>query len=80
VKANFSSHEPLMSGARRSGTPRKIDGLGEEAYWIGDERMGALNVRHANRFLTISVGGGGDQETKIKKCGDVARIILARLR
>jgi hypothetical protein len=79
-KANFSSDKPLMSGARKSGTPRKIDGLGDEAYWIGDERMGALNVLHGNRSLTVSVGGGGDQETKIKKCGEVARMILGRLR
>jgi hypothetical protein len=59
--------------------PQKIDGIGEDAYWSGNRVGGALYVLTKNAFVRISVGGGDDQETKIKKSKLLAEKALGRL-
>ena len=63
----------------KSGPPRKIEGLGDDAYWMGDERMGALFVLKGSRYLRISVGGPGNQDEKIERCRKLAEKALTRL-
>ena len=75
----FSAETPLVKGSGKTGAARKIEGLGEDAYWVGNEALGALSVLHRNSYITISVGGAADAETKIERCSALARAVLSRL-
>jgi hypothetical protein len=59
--------------------PKKIDGVGDEAYWSGNRFGGALYVLKRNVILRISIGGPDDQETKIEKSKRLAEKALGRL-
>lgn len=65
--------------SEKSGPPRKMEGVGDDAFWTGDDRMGALYVLTGSRYLRISAGGPGDQAAKIKKCQALAEMVLKRL-
>lgn len=66
-------------GGKKKLAPKRIPDLGDEAFWTGSAAVGALHVLKGNKYITISVGGAGDQETKIKKSKDLAQIVLKRL-
>jgi hypothetical protein len=63
----------------KTGPAQMVEGIGEGAFWTGNERMGALYVLKGSRFLRISVGGAGDQAAKIEKCRTLAEAALTRL-
>ena len=71
--------EAARQKAKKSGPPQRIEGIGDEAFWAGDGRMGALYVLKGSRFLRISVGGPGDQEAKIEKSRTLAEAALKRM-
>jgi len=58
---------------------KKIQGIGEEAFWSGNRVGGALYVLHKNVIVRISVGGPDDQETKITKSKALAAKAIGRL-
>jgi hypothetical protein len=58
---------------------RPIDGLGEEAYWVGNPISGALYVLKGNSFLRISVGGVREESARMEKSKALARAALQRL-
>lgn len=58
--------------------PRVIDGLGEEAYWVGNPITGALYVLQGDSFLRISVGGIREESARIEKSKALARAALKR--
>jgi hypothetical protein len=60
--------------------PKKVDGVGDEAYWSGNRFGGALYVLKRNVILRVSVGGPDDEETKIAKSKALAEKALSRLR
>jgi hypothetical protein len=59
--------------------PKKVDGVGDEAYWSGNRFGGALYVLKGSVILRISIGGPDDQETKITKSKSLAEKALSRL-
>jgi hypothetical protein len=59
--------------------PKKITGVGDEAYWMGSRVGGALYVLKKNAFIRISVGGPGNEEEKINKSKALAQKALKRL-
>ena len=59
--------------------PRPIDGLGEEAYWVGNTISGALYVLEGKSFLRISVGGVREESARMEKSKALARAALQRL-
>ena len=59
--------------------PRPIDGLGEEAYWVGNRISGALYVLKGNSFLRISVGGVPEESARMEKSKALAHAALKRL-
>jgi hypothetical protein len=77
--------ERAQSGGRgeeegeESAPPKKITGVGEEAYWTGSRVGGALYVLKKNAFIRISVGGPGNEEEKINKSKALAQKALKRL-
>lgn len=58
---------------------RRITGVGDEAFWTGSRVGGALYVLKGSTYLRISVGGAGDQQSKINKSKALARLALKRL-
>jgi hypothetical protein len=59
--------------------PRRIDGLGEEAYWVGNGITGALYVLQRDVFLRISIGGVHEESARIEKAKALARDVMKRL-
>ncbi len=58
---------------------QKIVGVGDEAFWQGNRVGGALYVLKHDSYIRVSVGGKGDQKTKIEKSTALARLALKRL-
>lgn len=73
------ARERLDRGEEESKPPLRITGIGDEAYWIGDQVGGALYVLKGSNYLRISVGGAGDRTAKIKKSTALAQKALERL-
>lgn len=65
--------------SEKSGPPKMVEGTGEQAFWTGNERMGALFVLKGSRYLRISVGGPGDAAAKIEKSRALAEAAMKRL-
>ena len=59
--------------------PRRLAGLGDEAFWVGDPVTGALYVLRGEVFLRVSVGGSANQSQKIKRARTLAIYALKRL-
>ena len=59
--------------------PRKITGIGEEAFWMASPAVGILYVLKGPNYIRISVGGAGDQQTRLKKSKALARKVIDRL-
>jgi hypothetical protein len=66
-------------GEEKSAPPKKIDGVGDEAFWIGNRVGGTLYSLKGNAFIRISVGGAGDEASKIDKSKKLAQMVLKRL-
>jgi hypothetical protein len=81
-----SFRRPLVGDAvtprartRQKNLPQPILGLGEEAFWTGDARAGALYVRSGPFAFRISVGGVTEEAERIRRSTALARAALARL-
>ena len=61
--------------------PRKITGIGDEAYWAATAIGGTFYVLKKDKhvFLRISVGGPDPIETKLEKSEKIAESALKRL-
>jgi len=59
--------------------PKKIAGLGDDAYWVSNRFGGVLYVLKGNAFISIGLGGTDDEETKLKKSKALAKKALQRL-
>ena len=73
----------LQAGAAsppaRPGSPEKVPNLGDEAYWRGQKRGGALYVLKGNAYFRISLTDTRDKEAAIQKCSALAEMALKRL-
>ncbi len=65
--------KPESEGEEGAREPRRIAGLGDDAYWVGTPIAGALYVLQGDNFVRISVGGVGDESTRIEKSKALAR-------
>jgi len=59
--------------------PKKIVGLGAEAYWVANRFGGILYVLKGDAFISIGIGGTDDEETKLNKSKVLAQKALERL-
>jgi hypothetical protein len=64
---------------KRSERPRAVEGVGEGAFWVGNDRLGALYVLGKQRLVYVSLGGPGGVGEKIEKSKRLALKALARL-
>jgi len=58
---------------------QKVEGVGDEAFWTGNRVGGALYVLKHDAYIRVSIGGAGDQKTKIEKSKALARLALKRI-
>jgi hypothetical protein len=63
----------------KSAPPKKITGIGEEAFWVGSRVAGALYVLKGHSYVRVSVGGPGDEKSKIGKSKMLAKKVINRL-
>jgi hypothetical protein len=66
-------------GEEKGAPPKKITGVGDEAYWSANRVGGALYVLKKDAFIRISIGGADNEETKIEKTKKLAEKALGRL-
>jgi hypothetical protein len=59
--------------------PQSVSGVGEEAFWLGNPKAGALYALKKGRMVRVSVGGGDDLKTKIEKSKNLAAKVLKRI-
>jgi hypothetical protein len=59
--------------------PKKIDGLGDDAYWASNRFGGMLYVLKGDAFISVSIGGADSEEVKIDKCKTLAQKAIGRL-
>ena len=64
---------------RRQAPPEKVEGVGDEAYWVESGSTGALYVIQANSFIRVAIGGLDDKAIRIDKAHRLAQLILKRL-
>jgi hypothetical protein len=59
--------------------PKKIEGVGEEAYWSASRVGGALYVLTKDVIIRVSVGGPDNEQTKIDKSKALAQKAIDRI-
>ena len=59
--------------------PKKIEGIGDDAFWSAGRIGGALYVLKGNVFIRISVGGPENEDVRIQKSKALAAKALSRL-
>jgi len=72
-KANASEEE------EEGAPPERVEGVGEEAYAVGNAKSGALYVLKGNTMMRISVGGSRSQPERIQKMKSLAQYAINRL-
>src|SRR5229473_393208 len=77
--AGKRAQKPEPEGEEEVREPRRVGGLGEEAYWVGTPITGALYVLQGDNFVRISVGGVGEESVRIEKSKVLARTVVKRL-
>ena len=80
-KEKKASPEPEREKGEKekSAPPKKIAGLGDEAYWIGNRMGGTLYVLKKDAFLRVAVGNADSPETMLKKAKALAEKAIPRL-
>jgi len=63
----------------KGGPPKKISGLGDDAYWVSNRFGGVLYILKSDAFISIGLGGTDDEATKLEKSKVLARKALERL-
>jgi hypothetical protein len=74
-----AGREEREESDEKKNEPRRVAGLGDEAFWVGDPVTGALYVLRGEVFLRVSVGGPPAQAEKIKRAKALAVYALKRL-
>ncbi|MEP6601263.1 MAG: hypothetical protein ABJB49_05565 [Nitrospirota bacterium] len=73
--ADSHDRERLETARGEFIAPKKIEGIGDDAYWMG----GALYVSKSDSYIRISLGGSDTEEAKLEKSTALARLVLSRL-
>jgi hypothetical protein len=71
--------EPTGREEREEGAPpRKIDRLGDDAYWVSNRFGGTLYILKGDTIISISLGGTDSEQIKIDKSKKLASKALRR--
>ena len=75
----------LPEQARREGEektfipPKKIDGIGDDAFWSPNPVGGAIYVLKKDVFIRLSIGGRDNEQGKLDKSKALAQKAIDRL-
>jgi hypothetical protein len=78
----YENEEPRTSTHNESEegpAPKKIVGLGDEAYWVANRFGGILYVLKGDALISIGIGGTDGEDTKLGKSKVLAQKALQRL-
>jgi hypothetical protein len=78
----YKNEEPKAKSGdekERGSAPKKIEGLGDDAYWVSNRFGGMLYVLKGDALISIGVGGTDDEDTKLTKSQALAQKALQRL-
>ena len=77
----YENEEPNANRAEKEQgpAPKKITGLGDEAFWISNRFGGILYILKGDAFISIGIGGTDDEEIKLEKSKALAKKALQRL-
>ena len=78
----YENEEPKAKSGdekEQGSAPKKIEGLGDDAFWVPNRFGGVLYVLRGDAFISIGLGGTDDENTKLKKSKVLAEKALARL-
>jgi hypothetical protein len=86
-ESNGDKHERERLGeqGRREGEekafipPKKIDGIGDDAFWSPNPTGGAIYVLKRDVFIRVSIGGRDDEQGKLDKSKILAQKAVDRL-
>jgi hypothetical protein len=59
--------------------PQPVSGVGEEAFWIGNAKVGALYALKKDKMVRLSIGGAYDPKTRLEKSKMLIENVLKRL-
>lgn len=72
--------EPKPGDEKETGPPpKKVGGLGDDAYWVSNRFGGVLYVLKGDAFISVGLGGMDDEGTKIERSKALAKKALQRL-
>ena len=74
-----NAEKEIEEPQRRPAPPEKVEGVGDEAYWIESGSTGALYAIQANRFIRVAIGGSDGKAIRIDKAKRLAELVLKRL-
>ena len=79
-KESKESRKEEKGGREEEGShpPKKVGGIGDDAFWTGNKIAGALYVLKGDAYLRVSVGGSSDQARQTQARA-IAQKALARL-
>jgi hypothetical protein len=79
-KGDEEKKESLREQDEEKGRPpKKLEGIGDAAYWTANRMGGALYVLKNDVFIRISVGGPESEDAKINRCKALAEKALSHL-
>jgi Protein of unknown function (DUF3558) len=80
-KESLKNQERERGEEKEAVPPKKIAGIGNEAFWSGSRVGGALYVlsKQKNAFIRLSVGGADKEEIRIEKSKKLAQKAMDRL-
>ncbi len=64
---------------REAKTPRRLKGIGDEAYWINTNANSTLYAFKKDKLLRVSIGGAEGEAVRMTKLKTLAQKALARL-
>jgi hypothetical protein len=76
---NEESNTKSADEKEQGPAPKKIVGLGDDAYWVSNRFGGVLYVLKGDAFISIGLGGTDDEQTKLRKSKVLAQKALQRL-
>jgi hypothetical protein len=76
---NAKGNKAFREQEEAESRPRAIQGVGDEAYWVGGPITGALYVLRGNTFIRLSVGGVREEAGRIEKSVALAKLALKKL-
>lgn len=83
-------HSPQIAGKRASAAPQSkkqqivqspqpVKGVGDEAFWVGDQVVGVLYVLKDDAYFRISIGGWAESSVRMQKTEELAKKVARRL-